>query len=418
MTTSLNLFRTTSISRTSQSSTKDVGDVLTRSVNLLSNNKGFKCITTFQNGHNWYTGSGGTFVENDTNDFAIGNQCVSISHDGNKYIRNVTIPNIDFTNKVIGVLLKINNTNDLSDLSIYVGNNTSNFVRYDSIQGSQGAKYIRDNEWSMITLSQGEDSTITGSPDLTNVEFLQIRIASNGSTVDASFNGFFIFDQASEARLSISFDDGYESIYTLGKRELDKYMLPATVYMVPSYMDQSGRLSKIQLDKMKEDGWEIGGHQPGNNQKELTSSQLHESFKEVIKWSNDNDYNITSYAYPGGEWASLDSEPLISVRDIAQQYFDNARVIFRGNQETLPVSDLHKLRVYYITDNTPAEVQAAINKAIANGEWVHLVFHNIVESGATLTTEYNVADFSAICQIVNDSDIRVGTVEQVLKDYT
>ena len=57
-----------------------------------------------------------------------------------------------------------------------------------------------------------------------------------------------------------------------------------------------------------------------------------------------------------------------------------------------------------------ATVTAAIDKALATGTGLELLFHQIVPSGATGDTQYNLTGFAAVMDYIKASGIPVRTI--------
>ena len=60
-------------------------------------------------------------------------------------------------------------------------------------------------------------------------------------------------------------------------------------------------------------------------------------------------------------------------------------------------------------------VAARVAAAMANHDWLILMFHDIVDSGASGTVQYNLADFNAIVDNIHSQGIAVKSVSQVDK---
>lgn len=68
---------------------------------------------------------------------------------------------------------------------------------------------------------------------------------------------------------------------------------------------------------------------------------------------------------------------------------------------------------YQVYDSLPLEtVQAAVDSAIQNNEWLILGFHDIVED-ATVNTQWATADFNELIDFIADSGVEVRTVSEV-----
>ncbi len=75
-----------------------------------------------------------------------------------------------------------------------------------------------------------------------------------------------------QKRVAITFDDGYESVYKYAFPILEKYNIPATVFVNPNYMGKLNtwdvnigglkfrHMDWQQLQQLSDAGWEVGSH--------------------------------------------------------------------------------------------------------------------------------------------------------------
>lgn len=387
---------------------------------------GKNIISMFQLGHGFEALTGGSDNIAETADPMYGPNYVRLTSDGTgaykifrKYGASGSLPTpLDLTGKHIAIAFSISDLDRLNAIQLFLGDSTmSNFLKYNNLKGSQSNTWFKAGEKVVMTFSL-KDGDITGAPDQTNIEGFQLRFNDDASgPVTMNVYGMWLFDSPTQALASVSWDDGYIAVFDEGFRYMSRYLMPSTVYMIPQYMDaNSNRLTKVQLLEMQEKGWEIAGHHIGNNLKAIDEATLHTMFQDNIEWGRANGFENISYAYPGGEFGPLDSDPDVFVEDIAKLYYENARTINSNFHETLPVANPHRLRVRYITSSqTPAEVIADIDDAIANNEWIHLPFHNIVAGAPTVSTEYNRGDFEQIIDHLASTGIEVVTVADAMR---
>jgi len=92
-------------------------------------------------------------------------------------------------------------------------------------------------------------------------------------------------------RVAMTFDDGYESVYEYAFPILEKYNIPATVFVSPNYMGKLNtwdvnigglkfrHLDWQQLKELSDAGWEVGSHTM--NHRDLTRLSEQEVEKEL-----------------------------------------------------------------------------------------------------------------------------------------
>lgn len=104
--------------------------------------------------------------------------------------------------------------------------------------------------------------------------------------------------------IAITFDDGYESVFTNAFPLLVKYNIPATIFVVSKFEEAKKRLGHglkpltlTQIQEMKDSGLvNIGDHSSTHvTLSELSNTQLREEIKNI--------QGLSYFAYPGGSYS-------------------------------------------------------------------------------------------------------------------
>ncbi|ATW62250.1 polysaccharide deacetylase domain protein [TM7 phage DolZOral124_53_65] len=393
---------------------------LTESYNpVIPDLPGLTYITTFQPGHGFNSNSSGSQNYGYTTDHFLGDQCFYIQTNGSggyKYCqhRNDAL-NIDATNKQFGILLKISDVDRLDEMQFFVGDGLfSNYYKWSALEGYQGTKWFLDDDWVLLTFSFAR-ATVHGSPDRSRLTDIRISVRDDSSApIEVLYNAIVLVDQEPPV-VSFSFDDGFVSQYTKAYPVLSAKGFKPTLYVTPSYIDQTGRLSTAQLQEMMSFGVELGGHDTSNNDRVYTETELVTRIETQLQTYIDKlRIRPAGFAYPGGQFGYLTDGSGTTVEEVYARYYKYARTINQANRELPTPAKMSRLRVFYVTNAvTPAQVLDALNLAKANGEWFHVVFHDIVDSGAATTVQYNLADFQQIVDDVEASGVPVKTVNEV-----
>src|SRR5208282_5502851 len=126
--------------------------------------------------------------------------------------------------------------------------------------------------------------------------------------------------------LTISFDDGLSSVYTLAYPEMERIGATGTVFVISDLIgkEYSGYsvMAKRMLESLSSKGWEIGSHTRTHQNLTMLSnaellSELRESKKTLQRLLA---CNIRSLAYPFG---ACDAK----VRGLASRYYEFARTV-------------------------------------------------------------------------------------------
>lgn len=210
------------------------------------------------------------------------------------------------------------------------------------------------------------------------------------------------------AKVSFTFDDGYESTLQNAAPTLQKYNFKGTIYIPTGCINNTGDCrknvnasaayltwSKIrQLQNIYD--WEIAAHTV--NHKRL--SELDAARKEAeIKGAKDEltkrGFNAVSFASPEGDY---DYESLA----IIAKYYISHRGFWDQNTNTWPYND-NILNVVQVQSGVSVEdVKKKVDQAIRKKHWLILVFHDIKENASTdpVDYEYKTADLAEIAAYV------------------
>jgi peptidoglycan/xylan/chitin deacetylase (PgdA/CDA1 family) len=195
-------------------------------------------------------------------------------------------------------------------------------------------------------------------------------------------------EESTQARVSITFDDGFESAYMKALPILDKVGIKATWYIITKSLGETGYMTVEQLKALAADGQEVGGHT--RTHPHLSALTLEEQQNEIAGSRQDLlalGINAKSFAYPYGEH---NDETLAAVRAAG---FTSART----TDQNLSGRNPYLLQGYSIgPETTFDQIQRAIARAQNRGAWLILTFHRLDDDGNPIS-----ASSQLLQQIVN-----------------
>ncbi len=217
-----------------------------------------------------------------------------------------------------------------------------------------------------------------------------------------------------QAYVSISFDDGWSSIYENAFPILNKYDIPATVFVVTSYIGASKEFMDWNelLILSRHGKWEIGSH--SHTHPDLTTLK-----KEEIKYelNQSKEILISKGFYPLG-FASPYGQFNEAVIDTIKKYYRYHRNAGRppwfNSLNDINVFNIHCMTIYY--DTSYEEIKFKIDKAIAEKKYLILNFHDIVE-GKPKYYQSNVELLENTAKYLKDSKVKVITISDFLKKH-
>ncbi len=218
--------------------------------------------------------------------------------------------------------------------------------------------------------------------------------------------------------VSITFDDGWQSVHDRALPLLNKHGFRSTQYINASTIETPNFMTAAEVQQMHEAGHEIAAH--SYEHVDLTSigaDRLEEEMRKSEEALAAAGLGTDDLAPPFGR-----SDPQVDW--YASKYFD----IVRGTDEGINTRqnlNPHDLKVFYVTDETTPDnlAQALAETSRVNG-WLILVYHQVATSESTGTQENTIAaDRSTITsdvlaaqlQLIDESGIEVQPVAQAFE---
>jgi peptidoglycan/xylan/chitin deacetylase (PgdA/CDA1 family) len=386
-------------------------------------------ITQFQGDHGFTATVAGTAASSmaDTNDFTLGTQSVFVDTNGiggTSTIARTSMPAIDFTGKMLKVWMRVDNIAHAAALDIQIGNSNFSNAYVFNMKSTQGQQWITDGDWVSFSLSWDSNDTGTrGAPNKANITDIMLRVTDDatGIPVRLHANGLALVSMPPQKYphgvVSFTFDDDWDTMMTEGKTILDAHQYPGTAFIIVDRIGTAGRASLSDLHALDSDGWDIAAHAftDVDHSKlftNMTPAAIEDDMVSSREWLIDQHFvGYDHCAYPSGEFEEIGQTNALP---IAARYFTTCRTIFSRQYESYPPSDPTKLRVFYaLMSQNLAQAEAAIDDARLYGDWVIIVNHKLVDVPTT-TTDWPIADFTALVDYVAQSGVAVDTISGVM----
>ncbi len=226
---------------------------------------------------------------------------------------------------------------------------------------------------------------------------------------------FWPADQAQayqpEPRITFTFDDGAKRIYANGMPVLANYNIPAVLYgeTGPLNSGEDWVMTWDQVRDLRDSyGWEIGSHTITHPY--LTQVSDEQLTQELLGAKQDfaaEGIEVKTFSTPYGDY---DDRVLTEIA----KYYESHRAAWGGpniwpwyyNDYQIVCEEAHHT-------TPPEEVQTWVDQAIANNQWLVLLFHDVVE-GEPEAYQYNVNDLEQIAAYVASQPIEVVTISEAL----
>lgn len=421
---------------------------------------GVELVTQFQAGHGWGLLGGTTGDVNATNaDQAVGTQCAWWSGNGDGSatgMRRTAGPAFDITDKDIGLLLRVDEPNDITpgggvSFIFYAGNGGfSNFLTFD-MTSSASIKYFPrrstsgvafGGSWVYITIPTdtttnpwtAKTGAQTVSQILANVTDWQfLHRDPNPSTPSRiSVQEIFLVPKQStypSGVCCLTFDDGFQSTYTKAAPIVAGVGGRATSYIIKNQIDSANFLTLAQMKDLQNTyGWAVGSHSylgidheagGGIGFTDLPADVCTNDIQQLRAWLRDQ--GMTAYdhlAYPHGAYcieANGDGNVNDRVDVTLAPYLKTARTLYGKMPETIPLADRMKMRVWTATGGSTLlstlQTQADVAKRCKSA--MVIVFHEIVDTGPPGSSQWLTSDLASLVSYIDSIGMPLRTIDEV-----
>lgn len=362
----------------------------------------------------WTIGGTGASQQVDSSYFMQGLQSLKVNATGGNGAYSTKTVNYSLasaSNFVVWVY--VHDLANLYNVTFYLSS-TSNWSKYFIAMVSS---LCLKSGWNRIILTKSQFTSSGGeSWDNTMIRF-RVRVNPNASVnASVSFDDFRHSMQA-RARCIITFDDGWESVYLKAKPIMDANSQRGVEFVITNLVGTSGRLNLSELNTLYSAGWDISNHTKDHiNLTTLTESEVEAQVDDAYNWLRNNGFSRSApiFTYPYGAYNDQVLAKVKVNHKLARSVILDA---YQPNLEVLGYNIEHLLKITNVTNITSvASVQSRIDTAIEQKGLLILLFHQIVDSGASAETQYLTSDFQAISNYLKTkaADIDVVTLSDII----
>jgi len=211
--------------------------------------------------------------------------------------------------------------------------------------------------------------------------------------------------------VSITDDDGFTNFYTNGVPVLQKYKLPATAYIISSYLDQPLYMTSAQVKSLYGDNVEVGSHSVDHpDLTTLTATQQDTELKNSqATLQKLLGMNVKDYAAPYGAFNT-------QVTTDAAKYYQTYRTTLTGYNGKNNFNAMNLYVQNVTSSTTTADVQGWLQEAAATNTWLILVYHEVSTSPVDSVDNTLPADFDAQMAAVKNSGVTAVTMAQAMSE--
>ncbi len=221
--------------------------------------------------------------------------------------------------------------------------------------------------------------------------------------------------------VSISFDDGAQSIFSNGFPIMRKYEIPATLSLVTKFIGKEPYyMNWKQVKILSKNGWEIVSHTHTHPElTKLNDSEIKSELDKSLKTLHRHGFFSRTFVSPFGDFDKR-------VLGFIKKRFSSHRKAWEpGSPPETGFNSIENFNPYYISALTleykmsAREIKERIKKAASQRKWLVIVFHSITEKGGegkyTLGREKLEQIIKFISRLVQAGKLEVKTISQMVK---
>jgi len=193
-------------------------------------------------------------------------------------------------------------------------------------------------------------------------------------------NAINVFSRTIQSVVTFSFDDGQDSVLTLGKPVFDAHAVAATLFIVTDWIGTEGKLTTANLATLFAAGWEIASHTKTHADLALaTPEELTTELATSQSVLRGLGYPCRTLAYPYGSTN-------VTVRNAVKQYYELARRAWGWggvDWQPLPLTSF-RLSAIGLDGLSLAAAKAYVDAAVGTTMMLNFFGHQVNAAMATL----------------------------------
>lgn len=309
--------------------------------------------------------------------------------------------------------INIQNYTDTQNISYNQSNNSktlniSNKCPVEKINDESPTTQQSDESKTPKSLDKSPiQKTNTNYEPINDLALTNSPSSNEGSTYAASAS-VPLNSATKTPEIVLTFDDGFESVYTYAYPIMKQYGIKGTVFINTDYINCPDYMTLDQLRELHDAGWTIANHE--NQHLSLLSLSRPDQIYQIqtaINWLNDNGFGDGAYYF-----ASVGGDYNDEVLDVLRELGIRTHRTTYDGYITNPPEDLLQLPAKEINgisgDHTLDQAKAIIDEAIASNTTAFILLHGIVPSNPD-NWEWSVANFRGLIEYIAQTGVKTLT---------
>lgn len=242
---------------------------------------------------------------------------------------------------------------------------------------------LEEGSGTTITSTTGHTGTITGATWSTDVPRAE-RNTATSRTTPVTFTS-----PLAKAKVTIVFDDGGESVATIGYPYMSNLGIVGTVGVNSAFINTAGYMTTAQTSALYADGWSMVNHT--ENHLNLTGETIAVALSEYVDC---RDWLISNGFSDGAEHVIFPENATNAL--INKTFIENGAKSLAGTTQEIARTPAPLKYIYprfSMSGQTTADFTEQIDSAIAENQYIQIYYHFLRDPGVYGATSTLPADF-------------------------
>jgi peptidoglycan/xylan/chitin deacetylase (PgdA/CDA1 family) len=219
-----------------------------------------------------------------------------------------------------------------------------------------------------------------------------------------------------EPIITVTFDDGWESIYTEAMPILQEKGIPTTQYILGNTFEDGNYFSIDQVRSMQRAGHEIDSHT-------MTHPNLTKLNNSALEWEVRESQSVLSQFGKVDDFASPLGAHDDRTIEVIKKYFrsqrnaagDPTNGVDENDVNTAANFNIYNIKAFTVrTTTTLDDIQRMIDYSVRNNSWMILTYHQIEDTDQGSMYNVKPDDFRKQMELVAKARAKVATNGKVL----
>lgn len=331
--------------------------------------------------------------------------------------KNIT--NYDLSTETYGFSIAVKSTNwsQVTEAVILLGAAWFGTFKSLDILSKINPIQLENNEWHELVFSKDDFVDFWAASWATVEDMIIAASASAWNSPTVWFDNFQVFNQnplwISKGFAPISFDDGWETQWTIAKPLLDKYGIKATFFIIPEYLGLPLYMTQEQVDQLHEEWHTIALHW-ATNLTTFTGAALDAEINSIVAYRNLHPQyrGAGMFALPNG-WSNAEVQEKLKV------HFDFIFTIDEWKAFPYNFTPYRLPRRSVINSNAVALLTGLADSARVQKGMQIINFHKITTIAPQAAEEYQNINFESLLVYLSTpaNNILTNTIDYILYKY-